>query len=298
MSVPKGQSRGRGENQRHNSTSEPLVLPLPRKTAHKIDPRPSDGDHVGLWIDKLLPRNSRDFTLKSRERYDALKRVCGRYRSKLGEEALQRAMRAAAEVHVAYHAFRARLDGRLLVDVGRVNAVETSVSFHPTWGVPRIPGSALKGATRDRMLRDGVARELIERCLGKPATVDSPATAGSLVFHDALPEQGQFTIGLDVLTPHAKAYYEKHATPGDWLSPEPHTLLAVDSPREQPLVFVFLVGVDTFPNDGRTADGLEPQAREDLRVAVKALKDLLLEDGIGAKTVAGYGRFRLLKDVR
>ncbi|MGK3997466.1 type III-B CRISPR module RAMP protein Cmr6 [Sorangium sp. So ce1024] len=265
---------------------------LPRETARKIGRRPMDGDHVGLWIDKLLPREKKTRTLRERERVLAFQQLCRSYRSELGREVLERARRAVAETHAAHRVLRAGLQGRLLVDVGRVNAVETSVSFHPVWGVPRIPGSALKGATRARMERDGVDPETIARCFG------GPAAAGSLVFYDALPENGAFAIGIDVLTPHAKQYYEKKETPGDWLSPEPHTFLAVESAGRDASVFVFLVGVDVVDGDEPgERERREGQVARDLEEAVGALRRLLAEDGVGAKTVAGYGRFRTI-DVR
>ncbi|KYG10840.1 hypothetical protein BE21_58695 [Sorangium cellulosum] len=263
---------------------------MPRETSKKIGPRPVDGDHVGLWIDKLLPRTKKKLTLAERDRVAALQGVCRSYRSELGKEALERACRGAAEVHAAHRVLRAGLQGRLLVDVGRANAVETSVSFHPVWGVPRIPGSALKGATRARMEREGADPATIERCFG------GAAVAGSLVFYDALPERGAFAIGLDVLTPHAKKYYERKETPGDWLSPEPHTFLAVESVGREASVFVFVVGVDVLAGDApEERKRREEQAMRDLETAVEAMKRLLADDGVGAKTVAGYGRFRTIE---
>lgn len=294
MSSPRDRRAGAGRGRPQPPTQAPPELPLPRKTARKIGPRPQGGDHVGLWIDKLLPRAAQSFTLKGTDRHEVLGQLCRSYQSQLGAEVIERARQAAAEVHVAHRILRASLQWRLLVDVGRVNAVETSVSLHPIWGVPRIPGSALKGATRARMVQEAADPKRIERCLGERTA------AGSLVFYDALPEHGDFKLGLDVLTPHAKEYYEKQATPGDWLSPEPHTFLTVESAGRRPSVFVFLVGVDVHAIEDETPEQRkqrEAEAERDLEVAVKALQDLLLEDGIGAKTVAGYGRFQTL-DVR
>lgn len=260
-----------------------FVLPLPRKTARHIDERkrPADGDNVGLWLDKLLWRMQTSFDLKAQHRGFALSQLCRAYRSEVAAAAAERMREAAGGVHGAtlVKSFRAKVEGRLLVGYGRTTAMETALTFHRVWGAPMIPGSALKGIARAHVALDATPdAPTADRLFG------TTQNQGSLVFYDALPEEGRFELGLDVLTPHVRDYYEGHSPPADWLSPEPHTFVTVVK-----TAFVFVVGLDAAASPA-TAGG-------DLQSGVLALKQALADDGVGAKTAAGYGRFSDVRDL-
>lgn len=293
-------------------TWDDCVLPLPRQTAARIDKRPSTThDNVGLWLDKLVWRKRPSQDLKGELRAFSLGQLCQHYGSRAGAEAIERLKETATALHGEgrVRVFRAELEGRLLVGYGRRNAAETALTFHRTWGVPLIPGSALKGITRARSIQRGAANDTVERRFGaagswarsaeskshEDAMEDIPKPAGNrghLVFHDALPEKGQFELGMDVLTPHMRDYYEGNAPPADWLSPEPFTFVTVVRCK-----FVFVVGVKVVEDSRRPLDARERDAEEDLSAGVEALKSALEEDGVGAKTAAGYGRFPRFEEI-
>lgn len=257
-----------------------LTLPLPVATAERIvsvSRRPTDADNVGLWLDKLVHRRRRGWTLDREDRSFSLGQLCRSWTSVAGKDALARMSETVQVLHP--HAeqrrrFRAQLQGRLLVDHGRTAAAETSVSFHPVWGVPRIPGSALKGVTRAEMHASETSGPDITDLFG------GEKAAGRVVFYDALPVEGKFALALDVLTPHHRGYYEKDGPPADWDSPEP---------------FTFVTVVET------TFDvwlGARSAARGDVEAlarAAEALSQALEESGVGGKTAAGYGRFKVAK---
>lgn len=276
-----------GPHRRKEPDWDDFVLPLPRTTARKIEDarkRPSDGNNVGLWLDKLVWRMKGDFHLQAEHRSFALNQLCRPYRSEAGAAAVLRLRESARRLHgdAFVRVFRAKVDGRLLVGYGRANAVETALTFHRSWGTPLIPGSALKGITRARVTRRSeMKNEDITRCFGEQKQ------GGRLVFYDALPEDGQFELALDVLTPHMGEYYEGREPPADWLSPTPHTFLTVVR-----TTFVFVVGVQLSAYRERAPEGnAEGNARWDLKQGVDALQKALEEDGVGVKTAAGYGRF-------
>lgn len=262
-----------------------VELPLPRGTAARIKTigqRPTDADNVGLWLDKLVHRRARAWTLDADVRSFALGQLCRRYESKAGAAALARQREMVAVLHPETDLrawVQARVLGRLLIDGGRANAVETSVSFHPIWGVPRIPGSALKGATQ-AALRDVLPAADLESIFGTQDRGARRRTAGEVVFYDALPLDGKFELALDVLTPHHRDYYGGSAAPHEWDSPVPHTFLTVVA-----TTFEIHLGSSTRA-DLKGAAGRLRHVKEGLRTA-------LAENGVGAKTAAGYGRFKV-----
>jgi len=276
---PPREAGGSGGRGRLPDWSE-LALPLPRMTADKIvsaGRRPSDGDNVGLWLDKLVHRRRRGWTLDRGDRSFSLGQLCRPWKSTAGEAALARMAETIEALHPRpeqRRRFRARLRGRLLVDHGRTSAAETSVSFHPVWGVPRIPGSALKGVTRAEMAAGAASAAAVADLFG------GEKAAGRVVFYDALPVEGRFALALDVITPHHRAYYEGDGPPADWDSPEPWTFVTV-------VETTFEVWVAA--RSGARGDV------EALGRAAEALGEALEASGGGGKTAAGYGRFEVVK---
>jgi CRISPR-associated protein Cmr6 len=196
---------------------------------------------------------------------------------------------------------------RLLVGHGNGSATDVGLTLHRTWGVPVIPGSALKGllahwveATfgpadpsesdrlpfagvdwKDRRIVHGpgkVYRALFGAPEADETVLDRPncAARGLVTFHDAFWVPGTPSTGsplaVDVLTVHQKPYYDEagRKPPVDWADPNPVSFLSVRPGTR------FLLALSGPP--GWTA----------------LAKDLLLEAladwGVGGKTAAGYGR--------
>lgn len=258
--------------------------------------RPKDGDNVGLWLDKYLRVRDRDrdgrwvWSLEKEERVDELRqRVC---RESLGGSQAQRSpaaataalrMRESAKALYGenHRVCSAQVRGRLLVDYGRASAHELSVSAHHVFGCPRIPGSALKGLTRAWITQEHPSAFDIDALFGTGPAADeeeSCARRGRLVFHDALPDAGEFKLAVDVLTPHYGEYYRGNAPPAEWLSPVPHTFVTVVE-----TTFELVIGL--LPGPGEVD---EPLSR-----VVGVLGEALRFEGIGAKRAAGYGRMEL-----
>lgn len=285
-----------------------LVLPLPAQTEQFIERQrqiqpngsPFVPENLGLWLDRLIPVNRGDtkepWGLTGEARQQALSIWCGKHHeSKAGAQALGRQKESIAALHIVrdsqglevrlWRSLRAEQKGRLLVDAGRAHPLSTSLSFHPLWGVPRIPGSALKGAVRSLAEADG-ARLLTE-------AMGTQEKASQVVFFDALPVQGKFRIDLDVLTPHYGEYYAERAPPTERLSPKPHTFLTVVETTFEICFAVELEskaeGADFLPDFDRQIQ----QATARLELTETYLKMALVEWGIGGKTSAGYGRFVL-----
>ncbi|MBM3321107.1 MAG: type III-B CRISPR module RAMP protein Cmr6 [Candidatus Eisenbacteria bacterium] len=189
--------------------------------------------------------------------------------------------------------------GRVIVGLGADCVLETSIALHHTYGVPVLPGSALKGLARRFCLRrfgssdqegkeyrpSGVLKQSKRLQAGQGHDWDFTfydtlfghvEGAGCLVFNDAwlVPRaSNEAPLIRDVLTVHHRNYYgasENPAPPADWDDPIPVPYLTV-----APGV-CFLLAIEG-------PDGWRDRAMEILLLALR-------EEGIGAKTSSGYGR--------
>lgn len=193
---------------------------------------------------------------------------------------------------------KATTTGRMVVGLGGESAIETAITLHRTYGVPYIPGSALKGlaAMYARTKLEDKAWHLPkedakEQENAKDAQTENSADqqgwaynvlfgttqeAGHVTFFDALyvPNTGHAKRPLhkDVLTVHHKEYYDgTDKPPADW---------------DSPVIIPFLSATGTYL---LALDG----PAEWVEKAYKILEKALAEDGIGAKTSSGYGRMRI-----
>ncbi|WP_224365791.1 type III-B CRISPR module RAMP protein Cmr6 [Hyalangium versicolor] len=205
--------------------------------------------------------------------------------------------------------FTVRALGRVLVGHGNPTATGVGLTLHHTWGVPMLPGSALKGLTanyvqavygpgadpgtdeRDpfrgltwkgpRPIRG--AGWVFRLLFGSPDvdTSGEEALAGKIRFHDALwvPTKASPMLARDVLTVHQRRYYESGGTqwPGDFDDPNPVSFLTL-APGG-----CFLIALEL-------SSGVE-EGQVLLERAGRYVAEALEEWGLGGKTSAGYGRF-------
>ncbi len=292
-----------------------LALPLPAGMAKVIleqGRRPADGDNVGLWMDKLVHRQRNDWRLKEEVRRFSLQQFCRTWKSELGRAAAERLGEMAAQLHPEPPRPReapppkhpvlrsgvAKPLGRLLVGGGRAAATETSITFHPIWGVPILPGSALRGIARAELATELSVTE-VEEIFG---TTDR---AGLLTFYDAVPVKGEFTLALDGQTPHHGKYYGTDADddgrgegddrPQENRGRRREDDAGSDAPTDadSPVPFSFLTVVKTEFAVYVGARDPGDAAQAALEKTWKALATTLVDVGVGGKTSAGYGRFEL-----
>lgn len=171
--------------------------------------------------------------------------------------------------------------GRLIVGMGTENVLESGLTLHHTYGVPVIPGSALKGiaahyahsvwgTTNQEFKISGKTHDLV---------FGNSKQAGFVTFHDAWihPDSLKMNEGivLDVLTPHNGDYYGGNAAPTDFDSPNPISFLSVTGK------FLAALTMEDCSEKGQTL----------LSLVMSLLKEALCEWGVGGKTSSGYGRF-------
>lgn len=173
-----------------------------------------------------------------------------------------------------FAAFNLNLAGRLYIGVVRDNALETGVTVSHTYGMPLIPGSAVKGLCRASA---GRWLDNVEACRwlfgNDPGEEEGTAEVGGLIFHDAwwVPKPGQKPFVAEIVTVHHSDYYgsEGGAPATDFDSPIPAPQIAVRGS------FRFVI---------------EGQALW-TRLARRLLEEGLQQHGIGGKRSSGYGRF-------
>jgi CRISPR type III-B/RAMP module RAMP protein Cmr6 len=245
--------------------------------------------HAGLWLDKYLAELRAPDAEKSDGASKAIRTLMEEAASTHvpeGYEAAFARRRAALEAldggvdGGSTRVFVAEASGRLVVGLGTSAIRETNVALLHTWGVPYLPGSALKGlasAAAHGFAGDATwekARE--ERTQGEDHALlfGDTKRAGCVVFHDAwwVPEGPSLPLDLDVMTVHHPDYYrDGKSAPADWDEPTPVAFLTTRG-----RYLVALSGPEAWVL----------RAGEWLALGLEQL-------GVGAKTQAGYGRMAL-----
>jgi len=164
--------------------------------------------------------------------------------------------------------------GRMAVGLGSESVLETSITLHHTYGVPYVPGSALKGlaATFARQHLGGDWQPGDSSLSPYNIVFGNIASAGFVTFFDALPFPEVKLLYPDIITVHHQDYYKRaKVPPADWDSPNPVSFLSASGKY-----LIALAG----PSDWVKAT---------FEILAHALRHL----GVGAKTSSGYGRLEL-----
>lgn len=172
-----------------------------------------------------------------------------------------------------------RTISRLVTGIGQDHPVENGFLWHPTLGVPYLPGSSLKGMLKNWLLTwNWEGSEHLQCWFEKKLVGTRTVGVGELIFFDALPCEVP-TLLADVITPHYGPYYRDVSgtiPPADWHSPTPTPFLTVAKDQ------TFRVCV--------ARRDCAPMADDEREAVETALRHALETIGIGAKTAIGYGR--------
>jgi CRISPR-associated protein Cmr6 len=255
------------------------------------------GTHAGLWLDKYLKELRHPDGKKGEDAErgnnqgealrDLLVEAAGTpipygYRAALERRrALLGEYRGGVEGGMT-RLFTAEARGRLVVGLGTQAIRETNITLLHTWGVPYLPGSALKGVASAAAHRLSGGAPWNKAAGDVPQGEDhallfgSTEAAGFVVFHDAWwvpePHDTSLPLDLDVMTVHHRDYYrDGKSAPADWDEPNPVAFLTARGKY-----LVALTGPKAW-----------------VESAGAWLARGLGELGIGAKTQAGYGRMAL-----
>jgi CRISPR-associated protein Cmr6 len=255
--------------------------------------------HAGLWLDKYLPEQEDQNKKGDRHQNDRTKSSVTNPRMAHIQSVATLTLSPDHPYRAFYKRWEALLSeddkarmrlatvkGRMIVGLGDESVLETSVALHQTYGIPYIPGSALKGLAASYIhqyaARTDDANWQKESEAYKILFGDTN-DAGYITFFDAfyVPDTGPNKQALwpDIITVHHQKYYQGSngiSAPADWDSPIP---------------IAFLSATGTFLIALAAPDLQEPAPWLDKTFDI--LREALLELGIGAKTSSGYGRMDL-----
>jgi CRISPR-associated protein Cmr6 len=181
---------------------------------------------------------------------------------------------------------------RLAVGLGQHSVYETSINLHHIFGIPYIPGSAVKGVTRSWVINNffngsegdkkngALSDGGFCKIFGSPEESLVGYNQGAICFFDALPES-QTSIEKDITNPHFNDYYRGGKPPADYLDPKPVYFLTVKNTS-----FRFILGIAPKNNQVVSVANNEGNI---LDLTLNMVKIALKDHGIGAKTAVGYG---------
>jgi CRISPR-associated protein Cmr6 len=259
----------------------------------------SEASHPGLWLDKFISElgsetdQSKEARAKLVEEVSKI-RVPNEYKTFYDSRWKPNLEHVCGQSNLRKATVGTSLDGRtipgrLSIGLGGASVLETSIQLHRTYGMPVIPGSALKGLcssfahqrlgqTEPTWQKNGERHQVL---------FGDTSNAGYVTFFDALyiPETAFNASGqkpespllTDTITVHHQSYYQGKeengalVPPADWDDPNPVPFLSCTGS--------FLIGL------------AGPQ--EWTKAAFEILEQALTEFGIGAKTSSGYGRMTL-----
>jgi CRISPR-associated protein Cmr6 len=255
--------------------------------------------HPGLWWDKFVESAEVGAPKEKEENAESIKSQHIQSLENLEiprgyQEAFER-WETGLENNPHVLSVTAEAQSRTILGLGEKSLLEVGMRFHHTWGIPFIPGSALKGlaaATAHQLVEtDGWKKETPTSTIGKyhKYLFGDTSQAGIISFMDAwwIPEGNKLPIYRDILTVHHQKYYS-----GESCEPEDH--LDMDSPIPIPLASTkgnFLVAIRFCAERDPTKD--KEWRNHWLDLTMDLLEVGLQELGIGAKTSSGYGRFKL-----
>lgn len=266
------------------------LLPLPPATVEAIGAAGGAGrcSNLSLALNRFVDAWAPGFArIDERRRPEFLRACAGIAAQPAAREWLQDCRRRHEQMLDVYDQgawrclrLRARLRSRFVSGLGIANPLEVNLLLDRLGGFPYLPGSGIKGLTRTMAEElEGEDAGVVRAAFGPREATAAAAAAGHLVFFDALPI-GDFSLGLEIMTPHHSDYYAGDEPPADWQSPVPITFLTVQPGAE------FRFAVAARAGGARDGGDLLGRAETWLHAA--------LDLGAGAKTSSGYGRFEVL----
>ena len=289
---------------RASTESINIQYKLPKDTAGIIK-KPEDIDNFALRLNKPPVFNPDD------EKFEFFKTIKNNVVLNIKPDFLKLNIKAIAERHkisitkqnLKTESARFRTAWRMIVGLGNESIYETSMTLHHVYGIPYIPGSAVKGVVRSYIITELFGKNDTEELNLEKAEIRALKTKwfcdifgcpensfykksmkGRIIFFDSLPSS-QPKIKIDIMNPHYAPYYSDSSgktPPADYHNPNPIPFLTVEDTE-----FEFIIGVNEIDNiplqEGKFL------GKTLLSVAFEWMEKALNEHGIGAKTAVGYG---------
>ena len=188
-----------------------------------------------------------------------------------------------------FYCATSQVDWRMVVGLGSNHVQETNMTLDHVYGIPYLPGSAVKGVVRSWVIQEYFTdeAEATRDCqAGDSVTLrqkkenfftvfGSQKFAGKVHFLDALPDRG-VRFDIDIMNPHFSEYYTGSKLPTDF-----QRLIQIYFLTLKNTHFRFLIAAKEAGS---------------LQLAKDWLTEAIGNRGFGAKSAVGYGYFRGLND--
>jgi CRISPR-associated protein Cmr6 len=247
--------------------------------------------HIGLYLNRFWPtaiheelgndREKAAFTKFKNEITKAQWEKINGFQLKFSQTLINQTVDRVCSFNGQVESYACR--GRFLTGSGLPHPSENGFLWHPTLGLPYLPGSAVKGITRAAIERyyEGDDKEsLLLRWFGSETKDANSFSSGNFIFYDALPLKSP-KLAIEIMTPHMSDWYAKgdEATsskrqPGDWHTPIPISYLTANN-----IELLFAI------------QPRHPKYSDELHLVFEALDHALAYIGAGAKTAIGFGQF-------
>lgn len=231
--------------------------------------------HAGLALNRLIATRKNgesDADQKKRQQNEMLESTkilpCSAY-----EEAFKIWEKAQAEL--GSHIFSATTSGPLAIGLGNASPYEVGLTLHHIYGIPYLPGSALKGLARRAARDHGITEDSIEFKI----LFGDKKQASYITWWDGWLEVSSSTkpLQIDTITVHHPEYYQgKGGWPTDFDDPTPIPFLSMQSNLTFRLALSGPIEWSYF--------------------AARLLDYGLTHLGLGAKTNSGYGYFEVKRE--
>ncbi len=277
--------------------------------------------NFSLWFNKLIPLNN-EYNCKACNKQDNDKEAVQYYASFYNElknnptlknllDEKQSSQKQFCEFYEksGYEIinFKAELKTPLVTGIGQSHPNEVGMVFDHTMGIPYIPASGVKGIVRFAHMLDLIKSDNLQKYTGSdkdgeyivesnletkiPDIFGGDADIvenekektekwrGKVIFIDAYPAKIP-DLHVDIMNPHYGEYYSDEngkIPPADYLVPTPIKFLTV----KPGTVFEFRA--------------LAPKESDFIEPVKTAFQNALEDEGVGAKTAVGYGRFKVLR---
>lgn len=190
---------------------------------------------------------------------------------------------------------KAKMNDKMIIGLGGQSVLEKSITLHHIYGIPYIPGQAIKGVFRfclDQILEDINERskysDLYYYLFGEPYNginndnEDINKQSGKIYFFDAFPNEN-YTLHTDIFNNHYTSYYNDQSSyPDGSEEPIPNKFLVLKNTE-----FNILIGL-------KNNNELSRIKRLEYKITIVNLLSKALEFiGLGAKTSVGYGYFTI-----
>lgn len=177
---------------------------------------------------------------------------------------------------------KAKVADKIVIGIGGQSVFENDITLHYTYGVPYIPGQAIKGALRNYIYNEYIkGKSKDESVLENSILLDilgGNDKQGKVIFFDAFPIT-EVAVDCDVITAHHNNYYnDENSPPRDDDKVNPVKFLVAKESSSAGLKFNIYIAVDKYI--GTKSNIIETR-----------LKNTLMFNGVGGKTSVGYGFF-------